>query len=294
MIEGTNAPSDEVLHKWFHDINRFPEQVNNLDKEQLNYLNRYLPMVNNEERKMFHHHMSDALLAKVKKVRDEELKLHIKENNRIIDKELYEDYNLTREYLDDQINEMQYFLDMGIFVWFGRYNSTMDAPGMCDVVLELENQELTDMYFKDRDHRSVERLVLERIENIKEEEQIDSGLNYPKVNVNVYVFIYVSMRFLSKDLNLRLNTYKNPKEAGKIIAKTLYDSMPNVNRWKENHLKKYSLMLYRYAFKKSKSPIWEIPEDDSDFSDRFKSVRELNNEELIVISKWLLSQIMNK
>ena len=94
---------------------------------------------------------------------------------------------------------------------------------------------------------------------------------------------------LSTDLKKPI--YKDPEEAEDIISDILIEKLPQVNRWEESTIRASIIMLYRYAIYERKYPIWEIPEDGSDFSKKFKYVRILSNKDLEDIRDFLLSQL---
>ncbi len=285
MSKGIDSPTIEVLNRWFEAILYFEEQVEKLNLEQLDYLERYLLQVNRKKRANLIESIDIKDLDKLKKVKDVVFKENIKEcESQIIDA-LEVSAEVVNE-LNTQLIKLKRYDSFNISDWLDEYDFNLDILLVDDIIGDKQFREICDLFNLDEDVITVLESVNMMIEELTPKE------DYTSVFRNkLPLFMYGVMRYLHKELDFNYGDYASSQQAGETIGKIIYDKFPYVSKWELSTVVRNSTLIYRTIIMNKKVYDWDSIRGTTEFNKRFKSVMQLSESSKLEIEKCIKTYI---
>ena len=150
MSKGIDSPTVETLNRWFEAILYFEEQVEKLNLEQLDYLERYLLQVNRKKRASLIEGLNSKDLEKLKKIKDEIFIENIEEcQSQIID--ALEVNAVAVNELNTQLIELKKSDSQSITDWLDEYDFNLDILLADEIIGDKQFREICDLFNLDED-----------------------------------------------------------------------------------------------------------------------------------------------
>lgn len=281
MSKGIDSPTVETLNRWFEACLYFEEQVEKLDLEQLDYLERYLLQVNRKERERLIESLELKDLENLKIIKDEIFKENIEDYEFQIIDALEVSAEAVNE-LNTQLIELKKYDSLSISDWLDEYNFNLDILLVDEIIGDEKFREICDLFNIDEDVITVLESVNMMIEELTPKEDCSSVFRN-----KLPLYLYGVMRYLCKELGFNYGTYNSSIQAGDVIGKIIYDRFPYVTKWELETVVRNSKLIYSTIIMNKKLYDWNNIRGTTEFNRRFKSVIQLSESTKLEIEKCI-------